>query len=693
VSEKSTSYVDGVPVVDFDQTFPVMVDHDGGGRDSSGVPGDVGPQVNSALRDLLGWRPRVEDPKAFVDALTASFRLTMVQGHVEVQFVPRGYAVQADLGVVSGGQASLYRRAVVLRTEMLRILDGLTPLRTDADVQDVEAYRTMVRSAITQVVDELGTAGGPRVEVVDTYFSTLTGAVAPTPCATPDTVAGQAGALRDRMGLVDVNVNNPEEEGIRTSFWTLVDMLVDLQSAWRAQRVHFSGGVGQGFIGTELILISRLMEATADQVDELESLLDSVLVSKAERRTLVINRKTQLTLDGLLLWMRKFLTEDGRRIAEDTGRDGIVAALAPTLTELHKAFKKFAQWLKYTPTQTASNGSRKTPPPGLQAARVRIAVESTSRLLQELVNTAKRIGRYPAVVLTNVLISKVDRRDPIVEVAVRGFNLRPTFIPAFTKGCYTPGTSVEDLDPKKVIYPLTDSTTADEDTLVGFFNILHFVEVFPSLPEPVQQRVMEFADSSAAGQSSGSWSLNLPAEDLPIVIVDGELGKVIYAPEPLTWPALREADKPLVWTKDPTQRWNDIEGNDQFSNVPTCPIKVPNPTPYDDDDNDGPAPGRPPGGADDHVDQIPPGGEDPRLMRAGPAFENLVRVMARAHVEAPAQNLQRGVPRVDAEQGGEDAEQGQVAKEAPKRQRVAKKAVKKAAVKKAGPKPVGAGNR
>ena len=57
---------------------------------------------------------------------------------------------------------------------------------------------------------------------------------------------------------------------------------------------------------------------------------------------MIINRKSLLTLDGLLTWMRTFLSEEGRRIAEDTGRDGIVAALTPTLLELFKAFKTFS---------------------------------------------------------------------------------------------------------------------------------------------------------------------------------------------------------------------------------------------------------------------------------------------------------------------------------------------------------------
>src|SRR6201999_4447784 len=143
------------------------------------------------------------------DALGAVFRLDHVEGHVVARFVPRGYAIQADLGAVTGGQASLYRRAMLARTESLRILDGLTPLRADADEQDMDAYRTIVRNAVQSLVDEMGAPGGPRVAMIDSYFNGLTGGLT---AVDPDTVGGQLGALRERFGLVDDNVNTIEEE-------------------------------------------------------------------------------------------------------------------------------------------------------------------------------------------------------------------------------------------------------------------------------------------------------------------------------------------------------------------------------------------------------------------------------------------------------------------------------------------------
>lgn len=589
---------DGIRVVDVDQAFPAMVDHDGVSKQPSTSTVDVGPQINTVIRDVLGWRPRVEDPKAFIEALTASFRLVSVQGHVEAQFVPRGYAVQADLGAVSGGQASLYRRALLVRTEALRILNGLISLRMDSDPQDMEAYRTMVRGSTERVVDELGTAGGPRVEVVDNYFQSLTGTVNPQSSVNADTVAGQLGALRERFGLIDANVNTIEEEGIRTSFFTLVDMVVDLQNSWFRQKAAFTGGPGLGFIGTDLILLSRLMEATTDQVDELEMIFDSVLISKSERRTLIINKTSLLTLDGLLTWMRTFLSEEGRRIAEDTGRDGIVAALTPTLLELFKTFKTFSDAVlseeqyvtqdrrrvlvrRHLPASCCSEF-----PSGMFAARTRIAVASTCRLLKELVRTAQRIGRYPAPVLTDVLIHPIANRRDIIKVEIRGFNIRPNYIPAFIRDpsaeLQTDYRVPDDVD-DNLILALRDTATADDESMVALFSMYDLVEPVraggaadgeyrPRMPAALETLV---TDARANSEFFVVW----PAEDLPIAIIDGELGTVIRAPQPLTWPNLRATNNPVVPSRqsDVFGRWDGITRDERFTNVPSVSLGTPDP--------------------------------------------------------------------------------------------------------------------
>jgi len=580
---------ENIPVVDVDQAFPAMVD---ASRPAAAYAlGDVTGTVDAALRATLGWRPRRGDPKAFLDALGSSFRLRQVEGHTVADFVPRGYAVQSDLGAVTGGQASLYRRAQIARTEMLRILDGLGSLRMDSDAQDMDAYRLLVRNAIQRLVDEIGAAGGPRVQMVDQYFRSLTGQHPPTARPAADTIGGQLGGLRDRFGLVDANVNTIEEEGVRTSFWTLVDLVADLQSSWAAQSVAFTGGAGQGFLGTDLILISRLMEAAADQVHEVEAVLDSVLIPVSERRTIMLDPRTSLTLDGLLTWLHGFLSEEGRRIAQDSGRDGIVSFVAPTAVELLRTFRQtLADRLGGTPgvVQFLPASCCAPLPAGMLAARTRIAVASLCRLLTDLAQTAQRVGRFPRAVLLNITVRTVATRDNTVEVTFRGINLRPSHIPAFVlddlsglaEACPVPDHGTDHL-----LLGLAGSSTSDDESITAFFE--------KDAVHELMGRILTDFDLEAG--------FTVPAEDVATAIIDGETGLVVYAPDPRTYPDIQRLDNPLRRT-DQLPAWDHVAANEAFRSQPVASYGGPragldpDPLPYDrpcdcDCDADGPDPG------------------------------------------------------------------------------------------------------
>ena len=553
-----------IPVVDVDQAFPAMPSIVTSRSSGTSAGTDTSSAIQAAIRDVLGWRPRVEDPKAFVDALRSSFSLKVVEGHVESRYVPRGYAVQSDLGAVTGGQASFYRRAQVSRTEILRLLDALTPLRTDFDSQDVEAYRGLVRGAVQSLVDELGASGGARLEMVDAYFRGLTGTERPDLLGSADGVAGQLGALRDRLGLIDDNVNTVEEEGVRTAYWTLVDMVTDLQASWLAQRQRF-GRVG-GFLGTDLIRLSRLMEAAADQVEELEAVLDSVLVPVTERRTIELNSDTGLTLDGLLSWLRSFLTTEGRRLAQDGGRDGIVSGLTPTAIALLKNFKisladrlgvdttgakavapdNQAPQVHYLPASCCSCSL----PSGMYAARVRIAVASLCRLLTDLARTAQRIGRWSRVVLLNLTFKRVDGREDVAEVEFRGLNLRRNFIPAFIPGGLPvdEGCSISEVDPALLVRAIRGTSTADEESISAMFHVTELGQVL----------------STTALGLLRDGGVALPAEDVAAAIIDGETGTVVLAPTPRTWPALRAADDPIPASAAKPDDWRFLPDDEDL---------------------------------------------------------------------------------------------------------------------------------
>ena len=310
-----------------------------------------------------------------------------------------------------------------------------------------------------------------------------------------------------------------------------------------------AGGTGVGFLGTDLVLISRLMAAAAEQVDEFESILDSVLVTASERQTLRLNGTGNrgLTLDGLLSWIRVFLTEDGPMYARDSGRDGMRTAFAPTAARLLGALRAslIVPMGKIQADAAKSTGSKHPRewipanvgkgklPPGMHSARSRIAAASLSRLLIELFSTAAKISRYPGVVLLDVELEYVRRIDDyrkktdVVRVSVRGANLRPTYFPAFYKG--GSGQNGQNL-----IKPLDNSVTSDDDTLVGLFAL-----------------------RSNFAQDLQKWSegVLLPAESLPIAILDSETGTVITAPPVRTWPRLKQVPKKRRQSKSD---WSDV---------------------------------------------------------------------------------------------------------------------------------------
>jgi len=369
----------------FDQRFPVFT-VDGTSLQPS-LPDDQTPNVTKVLSDLLGWRPIPGDAKAFSAALTASFSLKHVEGHVESSNVPRGYAMQADLGTVTGGQASLYARARAGLTHMLMLLEGLTPLDPAFDKENIEATRSLVRNELTRIVDELGAPGGPRQALVDAGFMILLGTdTVPVPPPLPDDVGGQLGALRDRFGLLADQVNTVDEERIRTSFWTLSDEVQDLARAWDTWKEFLIDDDASGFLGTDFVLISRLMGAASEQVDEFERVLDSVLVGAAERQTIELDA-TGLTLDGLLSWTRRFLREDGRTYLTYSGRIGLVQAFEPTAARLVDTYQdtlidRFgpaAEW-----TETGMPAEDLPFPPGMFAARVVIALQALFQQLQQI---------------------------------------------------------------------------------------------------------------------------------------------------------------------------------------------------------------------------------------------------------------------------------------------------------------------
>jgi len=348
---------------------------------------------------VLGWRPKGDDPRGFVGALTQSFALKEVEGHTEWTWTPRTYAVQTDLaGGITGAQASLYTRAKDALDQALPLLDGLYPLRVDADPQDMEALRATVHSQMTEIVNELGISGGPRVSRIDQLFLLLLGGrLQPEPgeiVTEPDDVepGSQLGTLREEFGLATTDdlVNTVEEEQNLTNFRILADYLIGLRLSWVANRRFFTRVTGTTpFFGTQLVLLSRQLSVIVESVDEVRFALDSVFIGPSERQTLELvlggredEPLTRMFVEELLSWVSSFASEEGPRVIQDGGKHGVQTAFLPVVETL--------QLLVDGATHPA-NPTDLPLPKGYYTLRVQRSLQELRDQLKELVKLASSI--------------------------------------------------------------------------------------------------------------------------------------------------------------------------------------------------------------------------------------------------------------------------------------------------------------
>jgi hypothetical protein len=357
-----------------------------------GSPGgtSLGQTVMSAVGDVLGWKVKAADPKGFVGALTASFACTDVEGHTQCTWTPRTYAVQTDLaGGITGAQASLYSRAQEALNQALPLLDGLYPLDPEADAEDVTALKGIARSQLTELVNELGVAGGPRISRINQYFQLLLQDGPPFPpkpvssfVTEPDDIKGTLGKLRDELGLKfsEDFVNTVQDEQDVTNFRILSDYVTSLAQSWINNLDFFGLKTDKPFFGTQLVLLSRQLSVVSESVDEVRFALDSVFIGPAERQTLKLDfgpDDEPLFAEDLFNWVQSFATEEGPRLIQDGGKYAVQFSFLPVARQLQGLVK----------TAHDRNGEDH----GFRTFRVQRALQQLRKELDELVTLAEKI--------------------------------------------------------------------------------------------------------------------------------------------------------------------------------------------------------------------------------------------------------------------------------------------------------------
>jgi hypothetical protein len=381
------------------QAYPVLTEEvpseivsrpPGGGGASGLAP--IGQLAENAIRDVLSWRTKANDPKSFILALNQSFALKDVEGHTEFTWTPRTYTVQTDMGAITGAQASIYTRAKVALDQSLPLLDGLYALLPVLEQQDLDSVRVMVRSLFTELVNDLGIEGGPRIPRVDQLFTLLLGLPLPTD---PENAGGQLGILRERFGLKRSFVTTIADEQNLTNYIVLVDYVIGLSNSWNTQKAFFAhsgAGSAEPFFGTQLVLLSRSLDVVSQAVKDVEFAMDSVFLGAAERQTILldftsIGAESSLFIAELLDWVDSAASKELPAQLQDSGKDAI-----GTVKDVVGTLQRFVQ-AALLPQQPL-----KGLPPGYRTPRVQRALRLLADSLRETQRLTEKIRQpvFPA---------------------------------------------------------------------------------------------------------------------------------------------------------------------------------------------------------------------------------------------------------------------------------------------------------
>jgi hypothetical protein len=459
---ESVQDVVAYPLLTEQVSFPSQPGGTGVAAGASAVPAGaaLGQSAAKAVGDVLGWKVNASDPKGFIGALTQSFALSDVEGHVAATWVPRTYAVQTDLGgVLSGAQASLYTRAKDALDQALPLLDGLYPLNPDADPEYVKALREMAKSQMIEIVKEFGTLGGPSVLRVNTYFGILLGQKSITfkpetkVIFDPDLVGGTLGEIRETFGIRfqgNPFSNSIEDEQDITNFRVISDYMTSLLQSWISNGRFFQLGKKQpAFFGTQLVLLSRQFSVIAETISEVRFALDSVFIGPSERQMLLLefDDRTGLPpifLEDMLNEIDAHVSTESPRLLQDGGRISVENNILPVL----RSFQEMVG-------QTHRPKNLRELPKGYKTTRVQRTLEDLYVQLQDLIRLIEPIGERIAQPI-----------EPNGELRVLSTSVNNKTLTIFGTG-FERNAVVEVKAPSGIAVPVRNATVASQNLVVA----------------------------------------------------------------------------------------------------------------------------------------------------------------------------------------------------------------------------------
>lgn len=323
-------------------------------------------QVQRAITQVLGRAPG-RGTTSFMNALNSAFPAQNAVEGPQVAFTPsrsmvslyqgvssngasplNGYSSGVGLadgypGTISARQANLYREGSVIATDALRVLNSLTPFVPEAETDQVESLRALIRTEINALVDEFGRVDEPRSDRVFAYLSALRLHI---------DGFGRRAFLDDPDRAVTV-----EDETQTAGFELLGNYGRALRKAWDTFYNVDSKSAASFSLSERVERADILLPVVATANMEFEAAMDSVSFTESERRSMAARFDTlkglgltltsssgafvlpgssatpgsisiddelpDLTVYDLNEWIDRFATLEGPSILADSGQYGL----------------------------------------------------------------------------------------------------------------------------------------------------------------------------------------------------------------------------------------------------------------------------------------------------------------------------------------------------------------------------------
>jgi len=252
---------------------------------------------------------------------------------------------------------------------------------------------------------------------VDELFGLLLGESIGSTNLNPDVVQGQLGTLRQRFALTADWIEKIDDERVVTNFRVIVEQILALQASWNSDRDLLAVIDSRASLGTILIWLSRGLEAVCESVSDLSFALDSVYIDAAQRQVIELTfgpGQPPLLLSDLLDWIVTASRDEGPRLIQDAGKDG-VRAFAPILRRLRGLVGHTKEAIK-NPDM----------PPGLKTPRVKRAFDVLHDQLREATRLAGlvQLDQPPEITSAMPDLTYDEGHPNMIRLSLAGANFR-----------------------------------------------------------------------------------------------------------------------------------------------------------------------------------------------------------------------------------------------------------------------------